>query len=191
MTIEEAMVQWKRTSETAHGPGDEVVLARVQADARAFDAHIRARDRREIAAAAIVFVVFVWPLATGSWLTRAGALTAMVGCIMTVLLLRRGRTRHPPAAADQPLTVVLAAECARVDAQIRLLRSVLWWYVSPIAVGVILIFAGVAGLSWATLIYAVVTVLIGLGIALLNRSAASDLARGRAQLTRLQEQLGN
>ncbi|TVR61019.1 MAG: hypothetical protein EA422_13030 [Gemmatimonadales bacterium] len=55
--------------------------------------------------------------------------------------------------------------------QIRLLQSVLWWYVLPLLMGVILVFGGAMGPGLATALYSVGLAVFGAGVYWLNQQA--------------------
>ena len=55
-------------------------------------------------------------------------------------------------------------ELDRLDRQIQLLRSVLWWYIAPCILGVNIMFVGMAGLGIDSLVYFIVTLLFAWGI---------------------------
>lgn len=163
---------------------DDVVLMRVRGRAAELDRTIQRRDRLEILAAALASVLFMPLLFDASWVTRAGVVLFLLGSALILVKLRRARREPPDPAA--PLGEVLRAERERLHAQIRLLDSVLWWYIAPLGLGVILVFVGSAGLSWASLVYTAVVVALGAWIRALNRDAARrELAPRRDALDRL------
>jgi hypothetical protein len=126
----------------------------------------------------------------GPWLTRIGAALVMGGCVLTIWQMRRARTAHPPVPYDRPLAEVLEVERARLTTQIRLLRTIPWWYAVPLSVGVVLVYAGAAGPGWGTLIYAATVAAIAAAIIALNRRAVrEELLPARDALDRLREQL--
>lgn len=80
-------------------------------------------------------------------------------------------------------------ELERIERQIQLLRSVLWWYIVPCMLGVNVMFVGLAGVGPATLAYGVTTLLIGWGLYALNvRAVARDLVPARNELAGLLSQ---
>lgn len=186
-------MHWRSGAEP--GPSDAsdaAVLAAVRARSAALDRTIRRRDRRETVASLIVLLLFAVPLIGGPWLSRAGALLVMAGCVVTIAQLRRTRRRHPAPAPDQPLVHVLAAEQARLEAQIHLLRSVPWWYVAPIALGAVLVFAGAQGASRTTAVYALAVAALAAGVVWLNRAAAErHLEPRRDDIDRLMRELSD
>jgi hypothetical protein len=100
--------------------------------------------------------------------------------------LRRARTGHSPPDADRPVAEALRVEREKLDEQIRVLDTVLWWYIAPLAVGILLVVGGDAGLSWFTLGYGAVVVALGAGAYYLNqREVRTHLRPRRAKLTRM------
>lgn len=165
---------------------DEDLLRLVQEQAEAFDEKIRRRDRREGIAAALVFLFFSLMLPDPSWVVRAGALLVMGSSAFIYWTLRRARADQSPPDADRPVAEAIRGEREKVDEQIRLLETVFWWYIAPLAVGILLVVGGNAGLSWFTLGYGAFVVALGGGIYYLNqRELRTTLRPRRRELTRL------
>ncbi|MEF8817892.1 MAG: hypothetical protein V5A58_13965, partial [Salinibacter sp.] len=114
---------------------DERLLQRVKEEAEAFDERLRRRDRREMIAGAIVFLVFATMLGDPSWMVRIGALIVMGSSVLIGGVLRRARTADHGAVSDRPLAEAVRAEREKVDTQIWLLENVLWWYLAPMMGG--------------------------------------------------------
>lgn len=192
MNIEELRKEWSAMDEPiAHLP-DATLLAGVKARAQVLETTIRRRDRREAIAAGVGFVFFLLPLITGPWLTRVGALIVMAGCVVTMVQMRRARRAHPPASFERPLAEFIDVERSRLISQIQLLQTVPWWYAAPFAVGPVLVYAGIAGATRSTWLYAAVVMLIAAAIIALNRRAVhSHLLPALRELDRLREQLRN
>lgn len=190
MKLEDAMLHLRAHEEPSSANQTEAeILALVKTRSNEFDRSIRRRDRREIVAGVFVFVFFSIVLASGSWLTRLGAVIVMAGCVLTYWMLRRayGQTE---ASGGQPLADTLRAERARVEAQIRLLRRVLWWYAAPFAVGPVLVFVGIAGFSVTSAVYTVLVVALGAAIYHMNQRAVRlNLIPRRNELDRLLRQV--
>jgi len=176
-----------RGVETSPVLDDGDILAMVQSESRRLDRRIRRRDARELVAAAIGGLLVAPGVFRGPLLSRVGA--AVVICGLVVIAVRLTRARNvTSAASDVSLSVVatLEAELRRVDAQITLLESVLWWYVAPVLAGAFMIVAGSSGASRITLAYGVAVMLLAWGIVALNaRAARRTLYPRRAELRAL------
>lgn len=123
----------------ALGPEQHTDLLR---QATRFDRKIRWRDRREYAGVAGVAVVAIWIGTDATPLVQVGAVLMVVGALVAVARLWRAQRRVPPAPPDLPAVAALRQSLARVEVQIELLRSVLWWYLTPLAVGPFVIVVG-------------------------------------------------
>jgi hypothetical protein len=118
----------------------------------------------------------------------------LAGLVLVMWRLYRARRIGGRGAADPSLPVAeaLRAEGRRLDAQISLLESVLWWYVAPLSIGVVLLTVGLRGTSWFTLAYSVVVALVAWGVVALNlRVVRRDLRPKRAELNALLSELGD
>jgi hypothetical protein len=190
MDLDEAKEHWNAPPDTpSPSMSNAQILSLVKDRSEDFDRTIRHRDWRESIAAGAVFLIFATMLFDPSWLVRAGALVVMGSSVFVYWTLRRARSDdEPPAGA--PVAEVLRAERAKVDRQIRLLQSVLWWYVGPLAVGALLIVAGNHDGLYGTL--ASVAIILGgaAGIVYLNqRAVRRDLRPRREELTALLERV--
>lgn len=185
MKLDDAKEAWQNADDASETSlSDEALLALVKEEAEAFDEKIRRRDRREFIAAAVVFSFFSVMLFDPSWMVRAGATVVMASSVWIAWTLRRTRSRESPSS-ERPVAEVIRSERAKVDRQIRLLESILWWYIAPPALGLSLVVAGDVGLSWFALIYG----LGGAGVFgcvyhLNQRAVREDLRPRRRKLTR-------
>jgi hypothetical protein len=189
--LDDAKDAWQAAdpSGEAHVP-EERLLRRVKAEAEAFDERLRRRDRREMIAGAIVFLVFATMLLDPSWVVRIGALIVMGSSVLIGWVLHRARTADRGAVSDRPLAEAVRAEREKVDTQIRLLENVLWWYLAPMMVGLGLVVLGDEGLSWFTLGYgAAVGVFCAVVYVLNQRTVRRSLRPRRKKWTRLLRQL--
>jgi hypothetical protein len=143
---------------------------------RKLEAVVRRRDRLETAVALAIAPFFAAVVVLGtSAAGRLGALILALSCLFIPLRLAHARRLFRPAPRDLSLRAFLAAERERLLAQRRLLRSILWWYLLPLGIGVVLLF-GSRSSALATGIYGVVVVALYAGIYRLNqRAVATEL----------------
>lgn len=181
---------WQAAGDADPTLSDEELLGLVKERSEAFDKKIRRRDRREGIAAALVFLFFSLQLLDPSWVVRIGALVVMGSSAFVYWTLRRARTGHAPPTPEKPVAEAIQAEREKVEEQIRLLEGVLWWYIAPLAVGLLMVVAGNAGLSWFTLGYGTFVLAVGAGVYYLNwREVRTNLRPRRDELTRLLRQV--
>jgi hypothetical protein len=97
-----------------------------------------ARDLRELVACAILIVIFAcffFFLHAREPIVRLGDLIIIGGTIFISWKLVYTRRANPPAPPGATTVEALRAELNSVRAQSRLLGSVLWWYLLPLAIG--------------------------------------------------------
>ncbi|PEN09400.1 hypothetical protein CRI93_01355 [Longimonas halophila] len=167
------------------------LLQQVKAQSAAFDRTIRQRDWTESVVAAAVSVFFGW-LAwhDPSTLVTAGALLVVAGSALIFGRLRYARTRFAAPPVNEPVRQRLQRERAKVDAQIRLLSSVLWWYIAPLLAGLLLMTVGDNGWSVFTVVYGTVVIAGAAAIYVMNQRAVErDLRPRRETLTQLLNQV--
>lgn len=181
MTLDEYRETWQRQGTVAGERADEEeLLARVKRRAEAFDRKIFWRDVREIGAAVLVAGLFGWwAVDADAVLVRAGALVVVAGAVLVVWRIRRARSDGSAEVAARPVADRLRAEIRRVDAQIELLETVLWWYVAPPAAGLALMIVGGDAAGWSTLLQLAVVGVLGAGVWWLNRRAVRRGLRPR------------
>jgi len=109
----------------------ERVARRIMAQVWRFDQTLFWRNAREYAAGIVLLVVFLGQLAIGD--DRIGALVGIgsVGFVLGYLWWKHRGLQPLDPAADA--IAYKAALLARVDDQIRLLRSVTYWYLLPLS----------------------------------------------------------
>lgn len=143
MELDDLQSQWQHLGQ--HRPGAEAAFDAVKARATELERTIRRRDRRELAAAVAsggFFGFFGWR--TPHLVSAVGAGVIVATCLAIPIVLRRARR---PVDFTLPAGEAFEAELDRIGAQQRLLRSVSWWYLGPLYLGLVLFVLG-AGLSW-------------------------------------------
>jgi len=181
---------WKTQPLDKSVKGDEmrsVVLKKISA----FDRTIRMRNIRETVAAVAVSAFFVyaaWVQRNG--IARLGSGIVAAGALWIVYYLRRYGTGPAEPAPDQPVESFRRALVLKYEHQIRLLKSVKFWYLLPIYVGLITNYAGMLQqeaqtrrLLWLDAIAPLIYTLVFAGIWLLNEVyAVRKLEQTRAKI---------
>jgi hypothetical protein len=98
-----------------------------------------ARDLRELVASALVIIIFgiFFFTAYRTPISRLGDLIVIGSAIFIAWKLIHTRRITPPAPPGATIIESLRAELNSVRAQSHLLRSVLWWYLLPPGIGVL------------------------------------------------------
>lgn len=153
----------------------------------------RRRDWREYIAVGAVVVGFVvlWPRIRTSWVSTIGLVWVAVWVVLVVITLAKsGRVK--PLSSEASTNDFVRQKIEWCDRQIRLLNNVVWWYVLPAFVGILLIAGGKMLPQRPTAFgsYAVVVLVLCGGIVWLNRRAARlHYQPLRDDLSRLSEEL--
>ena len=153
---------------------------------------IHGRDVREILAAILVVGLFaaMWPLYRSSPVAILGVALIGAGAALITCVLLSAR-RSEPLPFDASVVTFSRNRLAWLDGQIRLLRTVAWWYVAPLCGGCLLLTWGITGGAWhAFALQAILTLAVAAGIIALNLWAArTSLQPVRDELARLIEAL--
>jgi uncharacterized membrane protein YbaN (DUF454 family) len=127
---------------TMPGMGDPSQLARnIAGKVNQFDRTIFWRNFREYAAGAVLFVVFGFQLFDAEHRTTALAGLAAVGFVLIYMWNQHRRVRPLDPAADA--RTYHSELLKRYDDQIKLLRTVKYWYVLPIYAYLLVVLARV------------------------------------------------
>lgn len=149
----------------------------------------------ETIAALIVLISYAWSIYL--WpadyvVSRAGAAILVCYALFIIYMMHRKRRSQPLASLDFPLRGFIRTELNRLDRQIRLSRSELWWSIVPCVIGVNIVFVGLLGLGAASVICGVLSLLfLWVGRALRMLSVAKEMVPPRNELASLLNQLGD
>jgi Flp pilus assembly protein TadB len=137
---------WHRQPPASSGPASgEALVANTKAKMKKMDRTLFWRDTREYVACA--FIVWWFGLrgpGANNALTITGRVVVVAGCFLIAGVLYYSQRRQRPKGSTAPVREALESELDKINWQIMLLRSVLWWYVLPISVGCALVVIGTA-----------------------------------------------
>lgn len=117
----------------------ESLLGSVRRHHRAFRRSIFWRDIRESLVGLLLAAFFSYVAFSETGYARAGACVLVAACVgVTVAFCwTRFRARRIRPAGDHDLRKEIEASLAEVEFQICLLRNVRWWYLMPLAFGLL------------------------------------------------------
>ena len=126
---------------------DEAHITAMKTRMKRFDKTISWRDYGEVAACIFIIVFFGWNLTFRghSLLTQAGCVVLIASAIFIIWKLIASKLRLPKAEPNAPIFDAVKVELQKVENQIGLLKSVAWWYLLPLFVGVMLVYWGGPG----------------------------------------------
>ena len=125
----------------------EAQIAAMKTRMTCFDKTIQWRDYIEVAAGIFIILFFGWDLLfrNNSLLTQVGCVVLIASSIFIDWKLIASKRRLPKAEPNAPLFDAVKVELQKVENQIGLLKSVAWWYLLPLFVGVVLHMLGQGG----------------------------------------------
>ena len=137
MSFEDLQSKWQSLDPGARLNIDpKLLFNEVRRNHRSMETMLWRRDLNEMSAAAVVTVVFAfvayWIREWSLLLCAAGGL--FIGLFFVVDRVKQRRLRSP---ADDSLSSTIEASLRQVEHQIWLLKNVLWWYLMPLAPGMI------------------------------------------------------
>lgn len=131
---------WKEQALPASGMlSDEAQIAAIK-QMKGFDQTITRRDYGEVAACLIIIAFFGYDLffKNNPLLTQAGCVVLILSSVFIAWKLIGSKMRLPKAQPAAPVFDGLKVELLKVENQIGLLKSIVWWYLLPLFVGVML-----------------------------------------------------
>ena len=194
MTFDDLRTPWQETNGGATSPQRrEELVAHVCRRVERLGAAVVRRDVIETVAAGFVVIAFtpLFFVEFGSVLVKLGAATVIASAFYIVYRLHRTRADWTRSSLDASVREFCRVEMHRLDRQVELLRSVLWWYISPAIIGVNLVVLGIDGVGWFSVAYGLATLLFAWWVYHINQKAVDQtLIPVRNQLAGMLEELG-
>src|SRR5258707_986565 len=139
MNDDELKKLWQQQPLRSPDISAEKVIAAMQNKTTLLRRTLDARDLRELVACAVVIIIFgvFYFTAYRTPIPRLGDLIVIGSAIFIAWKIVHTRRTTPPAPPGATVVESLRAELNSVRAQSRLLGSVLWWYVLPPTIGLL------------------------------------------------------
>ena len=150
MTLEDIRREWRNEMDRSISSSElQDLLNVVQRRCAGMERTIHGRDIREILAAVLVVGAFsaMWPLYRSSPVAILGVALICFGAALIIYVLMSARKPEPMSFHASVLDFA-RNRLAWLDSQIRLLRTVVWWYVAPMCVGCLLLNWGISRGAW-------------------------------------------
>ncbi len=167
MNVDDYKDAW-RTAHPRLATDPDRLLDELRRDDRRFASVLFWRDVREVGVGLLMVPLWIH-LGTrqGSpwtWYLTIPVLLWIAG----YLLVHRIRHKRPPPGPDEPLRRCLAGSLKQLEHQVRLLRSVIWWALLPMALAMLAFFGQNAwrerGGGWWTVLAISEVTALGLGV---------------------------
>ncbi|WP_448547513.1 hypothetical protein [Thalassotalea fusca] len=154
------------------------VIAVLATETKKLDNHVKYRDILEISIA--IFLIPFWVYGLMNSVSTMQSLGCILAIISSVYIpYRLIKAKKVPLAKDNSVREYLLSEQQKVAQQKALLESIVWWYITPITVSVLLITlganvdaSGLPQINQHMMIYYASVALLVVGIYLLNMRAA-------------------
>ncbi len=181
---------WLSQPQSSNTKGNDM-LEMVQTKLKKFDRMVAWRNRIECIAAAAVALFFTWrALRAPNAIMKTGCMVVVGGAAWIVFYMLRHGSTGTTIDPSANLANYTQALVARYDRQIRLLRSVKYWYLLPMYVGLLILSVGMSvqraqlgAPAWVDLIApALCTVVFGVIWWINEVPAVRRLTKERAQV---------
>lgn len=203
MTFDQIQKNWQsQPSGLTLKIDSNVLFNEVRRNKRSFESAIFGRDIREVGVAILLVVFFLyfgikdnlWPM----WLLALLCLWVAVFMVADRIIQKRRQPKQSDSLAN-----CIQSSLTQINHQIWLLKNVLWWYLGPLGVGLIIWFSycGISvmvtekptiGFLFFILTCIVGTILLYWGIYWLNqRAVRTELTPRKEELEELLDSLKN
>ncbi len=171
---------WQTSNQTSQA---EDLVIKVRSKQSDIYKRIVWRDRLEILVAAILGPVFIgiglFKLLTGGFWPGIFAAFLGIWCFVVIARLRWARRHEQVPGFNQDLHAFLSAELQAMRRQRDMLKSILWWYLGPLGIGVIGLYTSISGVSVKSAVYAGVVIVVYAFIYFANQAAAKNSMQTR------------
>lgn len=179
MKLDDLKSDWQQTLQSADAPDNLTeVIAMLALKTEQIDKEIKRRDVLEISISLLLIPFWIYGLMNSAGLMQTiGLILAIATSLYIPVKMIKARQIKPSKATN--MRAFLENERQKIGQQKQLLETVLWWYLTPITVSVVLIVlgstvdeTGMPHLNEMLNIYFPSLALLYVGIYFLNKRAA-------------------
>jgi CubicO group peptidase (beta-lactamase class C family) len=139
MNDDELKKLWQQQPLRDPAPSPAQVVSAMQSKTTVLRRCLDARDFRELVACAVIVIIFgvFYFTAYRAPISRLGDLIVIGSSIFIAWKIVHARRTNPPAPPGATIVESLRAELNSVRTQSQLLGSILWWYLLPLGIGIL------------------------------------------------------
>lgn len=123
----------------------------------------------------LAFAVMAW--LHGKWWVFGFSAFLVAAVVYVPWRLWRERRKLPKSDPSRPVREYLLAEREAMRVQAELLEGIWWWYLGPLAIGVVGLYVSMRGFVWQSAAYAAVVLVFYFAIGKANQVAARSQYR--------------
>ena len=174
MDENELKLLWSLSSTTQSVTIDEgQLLQSISKQVAMMERKVRKRDFREISVAVVMMFFFSGVLLRiPAVIGKVGATIIVLNCMVVIYKLLRARVKITTDNTQNALTY-LDSSLKGIQKQIKLLNTVLWWYILPFGIGVLCVYCSSGHSPQNKVIYSLAVVMICSFTYYLNRRAVT------------------
>ena len=151
---------------------NDMIFQELESSITNFDKNIKRRNLREILAGGFVVLVFTYYFfIMHSIITKIGIVIILSAFFIIYKLLS---IRKKPSINSDSLKEYLKVNLSYTLREAKLLETVEWWYISPIALGVFLFFLGLYSNLFSFFIQIFILIILSVFIKKLNKKALKE-----------------
>ncbi len=197
MQLDDLKNTWRQETQGLDStPQFRQAMSSLEKEIDTFSRHLKWRDWREYIAAFVCIPVFAYAalFKADNWVVTSGYWLLLLSCIAIPLTLYKAK----PKDVDKRMGLrsFLEHEKVKVKRQINLLSNVLYWYLAPLYIGIMLVtvgkriyLAGFAAVDFNLWSYVALVTLICIGIYYMNLKTVNT--KYTPMLKRIEQQLSD
>jgi hypothetical protein len=172
MTDQRLKSNWKASTTSSISLEQNELFSQLQKDTINLEKKITFRDFTEILLALLMIIPFgITAVLVPFMISKIGALVVILSFILIIFRFKNLKNKFVPISLSETHSVYLKKTKYYLTEQIKFLDSVVYWYILPPISGILLFFAGFGVNTFQFYKLSTITILMGIGIFLLNKYA--------------------